>query len=121
MRDRAGSLNVADALESTGASNQARSTSRSSTGSNTRAKYTNVDLPYSLGTGTDKSWRNTFCHTFFEYMGTADDPWTIEESYVWDVWSVVYPELLLDEKNVGAVCAIVSRLSVHNSKLMVLD
>ncbi len=91
MRDRAGSLNVADAWKARVLQTERVQTGRSSTGSNTRAKYTNVDLPYSLGTGTDKSWRNTFCHTFFEYMGTADDPWTIEESYVWDVWSVVYP------------------------------
>lgn len=42
-------------------------------------------------------------------MGTADDPWTVEESYVKAVWEVVYADLeLVDEDDIAAVTYIVS-------------
>lgn len=105
VRSATESLKVADEPDRKGT--RPRSVSRSSTGS--RSKFTNSSLPFSLGTGRDKSWRGTYCHTFFEYMGTADDPWTVEESYVKAVWEVVYADLeLVDEDDIAAVTYIVS-------------
>ncbi len=72
---------------------RSRSNSRSSS-SGKLSRFTNADLPHDLATAKgDKSWRRVFCTTFFDYMATVADPWTIESQYIEDVWSVVYPEL----------------------------
>lgn len=106
MRDKTESLKVVDDLEKT--RQKASSTSRGFSTSSRVTKYTNMNLPYGLG--SNKSWRNEFCNTFFEYIGTAADPFSIEESYIQDVWSVVYSDLPFpdDKKDVAAIVSIVS-------------
>lgn len=108
MRDKLEPSRDADSAGSKSAASRPRSTSRSSTGS--RSKYTNTSLPHGIGTAADRRWRNVFCHSFFEYMGTADDPWSVEPSYIQDVWDVVYPDLCYpeDEDELAALSSIVS-------------
>ncbi len=110
-RDKSESLQVADGLESKRGGSQPRSTSRGSSTGSRVTKYTNNSLPYSLG--VDKSWRNVFCHTLFEYIGTADDPWSVTEDYVRAVWCVVYPDLPfpVEDDDIGATVTIVSKQS----------
>lgn len=54
------------------------------------AKFVNSDLPFEVG--LKKAWRNVFCDTLFEYIGTAEDPFKLDLQDVQDVWDVVYPQ-----------------------------
>ncbi|KLO08399.1 hypothetical protein SCHPADRAFT_893912 [Schizopora paradoxa] len=106
MRNTSQSLQVADEDED-GKGRRSRSGSHSSAKSGRGSKFTNKDLPFSLG--NDKTWRNVFCHTVFDYAGTLEDPWTMKTKYIQDVWKVVYPDLDYTVEANGAVFAIVSQ------------
>lgn len=102
MRDAKDCLHVADTNNEGG---RPRSVSRSSARSEGGSKYTNKDLPH--GVGNEKTWRTVFCGTFFEYMGTLTDPWTVEKGFVQEVWDFVYPELEVSVESTGALFSIV--------------
>lgn len=102
MRDAKSCLSVADSGIEGGRS---RSGSRSSAKSEGGSKYTNKDLPH--GVGGEKTWRTVFCGTFFEYMGTLTDPWTVEKGFIQEVWDLVYPDLEVSVESTGALFSIV--------------
>lgn len=106
MRSAADSLQVADAED--GKSSRSRSGSQSSVKSSGGSKYTNADLPFDLGTNRKNQWRNIFCSTFYEYIGTIADPWTIDTDYIQQVWDLAFPELNYKVEGTGAVFSIVS-------------
>lgn len=113
MRDASQSLQVVD--DEDGKGRRSRSGSQSSAKSGRGSKFTNKDLPFSLG--GDKSWRNVFCDTVFDYVGSLDDPWTIKASYIQDVWDTVYPKYEHEVEASDAVFAIVSQASANNCLL----
>lgn len=122
MRDQSETLQVVDAAGSKRA--RSRSGSRSSTGGKSdsgrkKSKFTNADLPFGLASsrGQSKNWRNTFCHTMFEFMGVLDDPWNLEDCDVQVVWNIVYPELPHTIVNTEAVYAVVSVKNVSTLHL----
>lgn len=106
FRDAHASLLSTDSANEKGSS---RSRSHSSAKSNGGSKYTNADLPFSLG--NNKTWRNVFCDTVFEYMGTLKNPFDIEKGYIQDVWDVVYPHLDYEIKSAGKETAVFSIVS----------
>lgn len=114
MRDASQSLQVASEEED-GRGRRSRSGSHSSAKSSRGSKFTNKDLPFSLN--GDKSWRNVFCDTVFDYAGTLEDPWTIKASYIQEVWDVVYPDFDHKVETSGAVFGIVSENVIIGSLL----
>ncbi|KLO05090.1 hypothetical protein SCHPADRAFT_947188 [Schizopora paradoxa] len=108
VRSAADSLQAADAEEGRSRVRQ-RSSSQSSAKSSGGSKYTNADLPFDLGTVKKADWRNTFCPTFFQYIGTVADPWTIEVEYIQQIWDICFADLKYKVEGVGAVFSIVSQ------------
>lgn len=107
IRSATASLQVADAEDGRSWS-RSRSGSQSSAKSTGGSKYTNAELPFDLGTLKKGEWRNTFCGTFFEFMGTVADQWTIKVENIQEVWDRVFPDLPFEVQGTGAVFSIVS-------------
>ncbi len=109
MRSANDSLHVANTADEKQV--RSRSGSRSSAKSGGGTKYTNADLPFSLG--SEKSWRNQFCNSFFDYIGTLPDPWTIKKGYIQVIWDLVYPMLKQEIEVDGVVFAIISNSFIN--------
>ncbi|KLO08864.1 hypothetical protein SCHPADRAFT_944092 [Schizopora paradoxa] len=106
MRNASDSLQVADSEDGKSRA-RARSHSQSSAKSSGGSKYTNADLPFDLGGKRKADWRNVFCTTFFEFIGTVEDPWNIAVGHIQQVWDIALPDLPYEVQGTGAVYSIV--------------